>query len=222
MMMSPSTNNNNNNNNHSFSTTTPSSRKKNNLTAISTPDTEACCFASDSPDSSSSPKQQQQHPLAFSIVWSPLPPITWVLPFVGHTGICDSQGIASDFRGPYYVGDDGRMAFGPPTRALSINIVAQQNNNNDGIDPERWDAAIRLANEEYRTRMHNICCDNCHSHVAYALNAMHVTDHRISHWNMVKIATVVFFKAQFLSWTAVIQQFLPFAIILTLIIYFGR
>jgi hypothetical protein len=111
------------------------------------------------------------------------------------------------------------MAFGPPTRALSINLAAQQNG---GIDPERWDAAIRLANEEYRNRMHNICCDNCHSHVAYALNAMHITDHGISHWNMVKIATVVFFKARFLSWTAVLQQFLPFTIILTLIIYFGR
>ena len=46
--------------------------------------------------------------LAYCIVWSPLPPITWICPFIGHLGICNSNGIASDFRGPYFVGDDGR------------------------------------------------------------------------------------------------------------------
>lgn len=28
----------------------------------------------------------------FCIVWSPLPVITWFLPFIGHLGIADSQG----------------------------------------------------------------------------------------------------------------------------------
>lgn len=68
---------------------------------------------------SSSSKSSED--LSFCIVWSPLPPITWILPFIGHMGICDSRGVASDFRGPYYVGDDGRMAFGAPTRALKMN-----------------------------------------------------------------------------------------------------
>jgi hypothetical protein len=60
--------------------------------------------------------------LSFCIVWSPLPPITWIVPFIGHTGIANSRGIASDFQGPYFVGTQGRMAFGPPTRALKIDI----------------------------------------------------------------------------------------------------
>jgi Protein of unknown function (DUF778) len=30
--------------------------------------------------------------LSFCIVWSPLPPITWIIPFIGHTGIADSRG----------------------------------------------------------------------------------------------------------------------------------
>jgi Protein of unknown function (DUF778) len=60
--------------------------------------------------------------LSFTILWSPLPPITWLIPFIGHTGIGDSRGIASDFQGPYYVGDNGRMAFGPPTRAVKMDI----------------------------------------------------------------------------------------------------
>ena len=60
--------------------------------------------------------------LSFTILWSPLPLITWFFPFIGHLGIADSRGIASDFQGPYSVGDRGRMAFGPPTRALKIDI----------------------------------------------------------------------------------------------------
>lgn len=150
--------------------------------------------------------------LAFAIVWSPLPPITWLLPFIGHTGICDSAGIASDFRGPYCVGDDGRMAFGAPTRSLKISDIGV-------LSAERWDEAIREANEVYRGRMHNICCDNCHSHVAFALNQMPVTAYGVQSWDMVKIAMLVFFRGDFLSWGGVLQQFLPFCVIAAIIVY---
>lgn len=156
---------------------------------------------------------QESSLLSYTIVWSPLPPITWLIPFIGHTGICDSSGIASDFRGPYYVGDDGRMAFGPPTRYLKIDLQ-------DVCTSEQWDTAIQEANQVYRGRMHNICCDNCHSHVAYALNQMHVTAYGIQKWSMVNIAIVMFFRGSFLSWTAVLQQFLPFTIIVVLIVVF--
>ena len=39
-----------------------------------------------------------------------------------------------------------------------------------------WDQAVQSANRTYSQRMHNICCDNCHSHVACALNAMGYTN----------------------------------------------
>lgn len=163
--------------------------------------------------SSSSPQEQQQHPLAYSIVWSPLPPITCILPFIGHMGITTSQGIACDFQGPYSVGDRGRMAFGHPTRALQI-IDIRTLGGEDAA--EKWDASIRIANDEYRTRMHNICCDNCHSHVAYALNAMEIQAGQpfgIRNWDMVKLCFLVFFKGRFLSWNGVLVQFAPFALL---------
>ena len=71
--------------------------------------------------SSSSPNNINPE-LSCTILWSPLPPITWILPFIGHMGIADSRGIASDFQGPYYVGDQGKMAFGNPTRALRVDV----------------------------------------------------------------------------------------------------
>jgi hypothetical protein len=145
-------------------------------------------------------------------VWSPLPPITWLIPFIGHMGITNSEGIASDFRGPYYVGDDGRMAFGAPTRSLKIDI---------GEIPGgvyRWDQAVQEANEVYRGRMHNICCDNCHSHVACALNRMPVAAYGVSKWNMINLTVLMFFRSKFLSWGAVFQQFGPFAVLILVIL----
>ena len=46
----------------------------------------------------------------YAIVWTPLPMISWLLPFIGHMGICDSRGVVYDFAGPYYIGIDS-MAF---------------------------------------------------------------------------------------------------------------
>lgn len=39
----------------------------------------------------------------YCIVWTPLPLITWFLPFIGHMGICTSAGVIRDFAGPYFV-----------------------------------------------------------------------------------------------------------------------
>ena len=55
----------------------------------------------------------------YCITWSPLPLITWIFPFIGHTGIADSRGITYDFQGPYMIGEE-YMAFGNPTRYLQL------------------------------------------------------------------------------------------------------
>lgn len=47
----------------------------------------------------------------FCIVWTPLPLISWLLPFIGHTGIAMSNGVIHDFAGPYYISVDD-LAFG--------------------------------------------------------------------------------------------------------------
>lgn len=51
----------------------------------------------------------------FCIVWTPIPVISWLLPFVGHMGICTSKGITLDFAGPYFISVDN-LAFGNPSR----------------------------------------------------------------------------------------------------------
>jgi hypothetical protein len=164
--------------------------------------------------------------LSYCVVWSPLPPITWILPFVGHTGIADSKGVISDFQGPYTVGDRGRMAFGAPTRALKIHTAvapAHDSESSCTAAAARWDEAIQDANQVYRGRMHNILCDNCHSHVAYALNHAGVKEYGVEKWDMVKLAVLLTFRGRFLSWGAVATSYAPFCILLLLVLIFtGR
>ncbi|KAG9339190.1 hypothetical protein JZ751_024048 [Albula glossodonta] len=39
----------------------------------------------------------------YCIVWTPIPVLSWILPFVGHMGICTTAGVIRDFAGPYFV-----------------------------------------------------------------------------------------------------------------------
>ena len=55
----------------------------------------------------------------FSVVWTGLPGITWLLPCIGHLGICDSQGRVWDFDAPYHVGV-GHMAFERPRKFFNF------------------------------------------------------------------------------------------------------
>lgn len=145
--------------------------------------------------------------LSFCVVWTPLWPITLILPFIGHTGMTDSHGVVNDFQGSYYIGTDGRMAFGNPTRYLKLDIGYLSGGS------ERWDEALDEANRIYSNRIHNICCDNCHSHVCVALNRMPLKAYGISKWNMVKLCFLVFFRANFVSIGGFLCQFLPFTVL---------
>ncbi|XP_070549813.1 transmembrane protein 222-like [Ptychodera flava] len=192
-------------------------------------------------------KERCRYP--YSIVWTPIPCLTWILPFIGHMGICMSSGIIRDFAGPYYVSVSqflhckctnylhkalfllrallkacrvllifisselnhtkrSCMAFGTPTRYLQLKPSNARKDN--------WDTAVLSASEEYKHRMHNLCCDNCHSHVAMALNMMQYNGS--TSWNMVKLCFLIFVKAKYVNFLAIIKQWLPFTILVAVIV----
>ena len=84
-----------------------------------------------------------------------------MIPVIGHTGIGDSKGITHDFAGPYYVSVND-LAFGETHKYVVLDL--------EGVTQQAYDEAIAKADIIYNKRMHNICCDNCHSHVARVLN----------------------------------------------------
>ncbi|XP_074654958.1 transmembrane protein 222-like [Tubulanus polymorphus] len=142
------------------------------------------------------------------IVWTPIPLLTWLFPFIGHMGIATSSGVIRDFAGPYYVSEDD-MAFGTPTKYWQLSLDKVKNR-------EIWDNGVKEASEEYKTRMHNLFCDNCHSHVAYALNTMNYNGSTT--WNMVKLAFYMLIYSKYVSCMGFIKTWLPFLILLAVIV----
>lgn len=61
--------------------------------------------------------------------------------------------------------------------------------------------------------MHNLLCDNCHSHVSMALNVMRYNDS--SSYNMVKLAVWCFLAAKYVGMRGFVLTWLPFAILAT-------
>ena len=137
------------------------------------------------------------------ITWTHLPGITWVLPIIGHTGIAGTNGEIHDFAGPYYISIDD-FAFGSTVKYLRLDI--------DPADYERFNRCLKEADKTYKGRMHNICCDNCHSHVARALNNFKYRGR--DDYTMVSIAWMLVWESKYVSWCAVIQTYFVFAIIL--------
>lgn len=170
----------------------------------------------------------------FAIVWTPIPCLTWMLPFVGHMGIADSQGVIYDFSGPYTIGVDD-MAFGKPTRYLELD-PDKVHSVEFGDGPEGWDRCVAQGSQDYSKRMHNLwcvrhapgggprpphsratpSCDNCHSHVARCLTYMSYGNSR--HWNMLRLGAWVFFCGKFVSPGRTLQTFLPFLVLLTIVV----
>ncbi|CAI6009592.1 unnamed protein product [Closterium sp. NIES-65] len=56
----------------------------------------------------------------YCLVWTPLPVIAWLVPFIGHLGICREDGTILDFAGSYFVCVDN-FAFGAASRYLQLD-----------------------------------------------------------------------------------------------------
>lgn len=78
------------------------------------------------------------------------------------------------------------------------------------------------ASDIYKGRMHNLLCDNCHSHVATALDIMHYNSS--DSWNMFKLALLMLIHGKYVSIGGFLKTWLPFTILastITLIIVFA-
>lgn len=145
----------------------------------------------------------------FCIVWTPIPLLTWLFPFIGHMGIALSNGVIRDFAGPYFVSEDN-MAFGRPTRYIILDPLKVSGGANE------YDEAITKASVVYSSRMHNLCWDNCHSHVGMALSLMNYNDSR--RYNMIRMASWMFFCGKYVGIKGFLKTWLPFSILFLIIV----
>ncbi|KAI7988102.1 Protein REVERSION-TO-ETHYLENE SENSITIVITY1 [Camellia lanceoleosa] len=54
------------------------------------------------------------------LVWTPLPVVSWLAPFIGHVGICREDGAVLDFSGSNFVNVD-EFAYGAVARYLQLD-----------------------------------------------------------------------------------------------------
>ncbi|XP_066589079.1 transmembrane protein 222 [Prorops nasuta] len=144
----------------------------------------------------------------FCIVWTPIPLLTYLFPFIGHMGIATSTGVIRDFDGSYHVSEN-HMAFGKPTKYWQLNPIKAKG----GF--QGWDSAVKEASDIYINKIHNLCFDNCHSHVARALNLM--VYNNSSNWNMVKLAFLMLIHAKYVSFIGFLKTWVPFCLFVTII-----
>ncbi|CAI2381380.1 unnamed protein product [Moneuplotes crassus] len=145
----------------------------------------------------------------YCMVWTPLPLISWILPMIGHTGICGPDGVIHDFAGPYTISIDD-MAFGEPTKYIPLEL--------DDTNIDRYEEWIEIADEKFSRMNHNLCCNNCHSHCAYALDLMKYKGK--TGWNMIDIWWMFMTKSKYVSFGRFIQCYIGFFIMLLIVLFF--
>lgn len=162
------------------------------------------------------------------IVWSPLPLISWLVPFIGHIGICREDGVILDFAGPYYVSVD-HFTFGAVTRYIQLSreksslspnfTVISKNNAPESNKIMPWDDTLQKSTHDFQHRSYSLFTCNCHCFVANCLNRLSYGGK--SSWNVVNLAALMFLKGAWVDKIAVLKSLLPFAILLFLGLLLG-
>lgn len=142
------------------------------------------------------------------IVFGVLPVLTWLIPIIGHLGICDSTGAVHDFAGSYYVSVNDFMT-GRVTRYYQLPDVS------DSV----LDAAIADADAEYKQQTHNLITNNCHHHVACALRHTKLPQYR--NMTMLQAWWLITTRGRFSSVAGVLHTWLPFCVILMAALLMG-
>ncbi|XP_076955491.1 protein RTE1-HOMOLOG-like isoform X2 [Bidens hawaiensis] len=166
------------------------------------------------------------------IVWTPLPVVSWLLPFVGHVGIGREDGVILDFAGPNFVCVDN-FTFGSVSRYIQISKEKCSITSNpsttfrteeeyslveSGRNQYTWDDALRKSTQEYQHRAYNIFSCNCHSFVANNLNKL---EFQSGGWNVVNLAVLILFKGKWVNTASMIRSFLPFVLVFVIGVTFG-
>ncbi|XP_050226652.1 protein RTE1-HOMOLOG [Mercurialis annua] len=174
-------------------------------------------FAEDLHDSMQIDPKRARFPCC--IVWTPLPVISWLIPFIGHVGICREDGVILDFAGPNFVCVDN-FAFGAASRYFQIKKEKfastafrsgdQYNMDVTGRDTFLWDEALQKGTQEYQHHSYSLFTCNCHSFVANNLNRLGFLS---GGWNVVNLAAFMFLKSQWVSTGAKVRAYFPFFVV---------
>ena len=102
------------------------------------------------------------------------------------------------------------MGFGNVTKYLEID--PKNDFNVQGSTVKKVDKAIDEASEVYEGMVHNLFCNNCHHHVARALNRLNYLDS--NSWGTFSLMILLMRKGKFVSWKRFLSTYLGFFLFL--------
>eukprot|EP00727_Mastigamoeba_balamuthi_P012786 m51a1_g813 hypothetical protein (177) ;mRNA; f:685027-685770 len=150
------------------------------------------------------------------VVWSPIPLLTWLIPFVGHTGVVTNEGVIHDFAGPFYINRSrDRTGFGRVTKYWMLDPMAVRSRGAARTELEAWDTAVVQSSEAFEKTIHNLVCNNCHHHASDVLNRVEY-DGR-SNWGCVTLVLALALHSHYVSWGRLAQTWLPFLFIVAIV-----
>ncbi|KAG5475322.1 hypothetical protein LSCM1_03435 [Leishmania martiniquensis] len=163
----------------------------------------------------------------FCIVWSPIPVLSWILPFVGHVAVCDSQGRIYDFQGSYLIGQD-RMLFGHPVKYWDVSRhyvpsfystelrSAAEKEESVKREVAAYDAALAAATTHFRrAEIYNFFTNNCHAFVASSMNEQQL---KTRHMGTVGVAVGMMLHGRYISFSRFIEAHAPFILLLIFVV----
>ncbi|KAF4688994.1 hypothetical protein FOZ60_002164 [Perkinsus olseni] len=89
----------------------------------------------------------------YCVVWTPLPVLSWLVPFIGHYEWIAHAEL-------FYFGRHG-LRSADEVHARCTRLRGER---------EGWDEAIQEGDSIFQQRLHNLFCNNCHHHVVECLN----------------------------------------------------
>ena len=135
--------------------------------------------------------------------------------------IADSEGNTYDFHGTNLIGKNN-LLFGYPTKILQIC--------EPGVEDEEWDKTLKESILKYQHQTYNILYEiewyhynrtnNCHDFAACTLNALSLPQYKGTKFDTNRIMFLLFLKGKFLSTTAIFRTWLPFLIVVAIILFF--
>ncbi|XP_057850355.1 protein REVERSION-TO-ETHYLENE SENSITIVITY1 [Cryptomeria japonica] len=171
--------------------------------------------------------QQSRFPCC--VVWTPLPIVSWLAPFIGHVGICREDGVILDFSGSNFVSVDN-FTFGAVARYIQLSKqqccfplhlsghTCKSGYRHTEIGTSlSWDDALHSCTQHYQHKSYNLFTCNCHSFVASCLNRF---CYRGSiGWNVITVVLLVILKGQWVNKMAIVRSFAPFTIVMCMGLY---
>ncbi len=145
-------------------------------------------------------KKNDRYP--YSLVWSSIPCITHIIPWIGHLGICKSNGIIYDFAGHCLV-NENHFFFEKPYEYAFL-----EPKENERI---KWDQSIDKVVNKYRRMNYNFFCNNCHSFCCEVLNEIKYNGK--NNYGMISVWWLVVTKGKYLSCCNVFKTYIVFTVI---------